>query len=119
MRVQVLVGDEKGVVLSFDASSGELCVAHGPEDAEGVIDASASTARQQLVATGAVQLTDVAKDDAVRVVQEHPGAKVAAGERGWIVGHDSEDGIVETEGGSIVIMPRGKLAKLNEPRKQA
>lgn len=105
------IGEEKGVVDSYDAASGEVCVVHGQEDESGLIATTGNVSRQ-LVPAASIRLVEADVNDAVKIVQSVQ--RLSAGSLGTMIGHDNEEGIVKVlPSNDIQILPKRVIAKLN------
>jgi hypothetical protein len=112
--VQVFLGDEKGVVDSYDEGSNEVCIIQGVERQDGFID-TAGEVRRQLVPATSIRLVDAQVGDAVKIVKT--SGRTVAGSVGHMIGKDNEEGIVKLQPSKdIQILPMKMIAKLNQDK---
>jgi hypothetical protein len=111
VHLQVFIGEEKGVVDSYDEESNEVCIVQGVQGQNGIIDMSGEVTRQLVPAT-TIRLVDAQVGDTVKIVKT--SGRTAAGSVGEMIGKDNEEGIVKLQPSKdIQILAMKMIAKLN------
>jgi hypothetical protein len=110
-HLQVFIGEEKGVVDSYDEESNEVCIVQGVQGQNGIIDVSGEVTRQLVPAT-TIRLVDAQVGDTVKIVKT--SGRTVAGSVGEMIGKDNEEGIVKLQPSKdIQILAMKMIAKLN------
>ena len=106
------LGEDRGVVVSYDAASGEACVAQGAAAAGGAIDVSGQGGTRSLAPVATMRLVEPRVGDPVKIVTA--SGRTPAGAVGSMIGVDNEDGIVKLQpSNDIQILPMRAIARLN------